>query len=461
MSRTGNNIASVVFVLVLGLFVAQPILNASSEGPPGNGSPEEPVTTTKPEEEEPATTIAATTTTEPDEEPSPEASPSETPVQGEVSFLTEYPRRCLRPAPRPNPGLFAALQGNQVSIAPPGGAVTAQFQARGPIQWSPSGRFLAAGGGDLFTSEGGRRGALFTADADTWAWSPRADCALGVVSGTLQFGTPKTYGALLNAPIVDFAISPNGRKVALAMDDPDVPGVSLWEGSLASGVVRQIELLETSESAYLLGWDRGSRTVAFTADSASGGVASLPLRFGAKSYKIRVRPFPDQLIPCNEGQLVVGSAGGPSRLQYIRRGGLSPASGDPATTNVVAASCAPRGGFIAQVVSPAKLSRERDLILTDATGTKLQDLTLDAGYSDEYPWWGPLGTGVAFVRRPDAGGPPQIWYITEGGTGTFTGLVTTDIKGFRGHYPWTRVFDWSADVPAGVPAGFPVVARAG
>jgi hypothetical protein len=455
VSRAGNNIASIVFIVALGLFVSQPILNASSEGPPSGGPPEEPVTTTTEAAAEPASTEVTqpgtTTTTEPAPVESPTAAPD-----GEAELIVDYPSRCLRAVPRPNPGLLATLEGKQASIATPTGAVTAQFRAKPPIQWSPSGEFLGSGGGDVFTASGEERGSLFTGDADLWAWSPKSDCAIGLVSGTLQFGTPGgNYGALLNSPVVDFAFSPNGRNLAIAMDDPEVPGTSMWIASLEGGVATRTQVLDTSAKLVVFGWDgRGRSPVWASAPGESVAATGMRIRYLGNKYGTHVLPFKDQFDICGSAPMVVGRArgsGGQSVLQVLPRKGL-PRDVSPPDRSVIAGSCAPRGGFLAEVGGPVGESiSARRLFLADGEGTALQDLTADTGYADDYPLWGPLGTGVAFVRRPLGGGPAQIWFVPEGGNSTATGLTATRIRGFRGHFAWSRVFDWSADRPTGTP----------
>jgi hypothetical protein len=449
VSTTTKNIASVVFVLVLGLFLSQPILNASSDGPPAGGE-DEPASTTTTVAEEPTTTTeaeAATTTTAVEDEPTPEPSASEDEGAAPTELLTALPPRCLKGVAKPVPGLIAGLAGGTVSIAPPGGAVTASFPAKAPIAWSASGRFLATGGGTVFTSEGQKKGSMFTAAAASWAWSPVADCAVGLVRGGLQFGMPNgEYGALLYQPVTDFAFSPNGQKLALAMDDPSVPGVSVWEANLKTGALSQLDVIVEAESVTLLGW--ATPVVPIYAFSEADRVA---VHFATEELAVKGRVFKDGLVPCGPLPGLIARFPGSSGPRFIHvQSPTGPQKTSP-SERIAGAACA--GAFIVAAGSPPDdTTGSQRLFLLDRNGGFVQDLTDGIGYDDHAPVWGPKGTGVAFLRKPTAGGDAQIWYIAEGGRAAYSGMAVASPKSRAGHIAWQRVFDWSAERPSGTPA---------
>jgi Tol biopolymer transport system component len=117
---------------------------------------------------------------------------------------------------------------------------------------------------------------------------------------------------------------------------------------------------------------------------------------------------------------------------------------------IEAAVCA--GEFIAAVGSPPDdTTGNQRLFLLDKNGGFVQDLTDGVGYDDFSPLWGPLGTGVAFVRVGTDSGASQVWFIAEGGRAVYAGYDVTppDTKG--NSFGWRSVLDWSADRATGTP----------
>lgn len=459
MSRTASNIGAVVFVLLLGFLLSGPIRDPGPRGgrlpaaaeasptpaPEGSPSPEPAATTTPP-----TATTAPPTTLAP--APAPTSTAGQGPGAGAPTFLSSYPAACLRSSGRPIPGLVAALADGTVRVAPPGGAETASFAAKGPIAWSPSGTFLGARGGRVFTASGEERGPLFPGRPRSWAWSPTSDCALAVSEGALLWGAPGgDPEALIGGDVRDFAFSPDGQKLALIAGEGDEAApLSLWAADLRASKVRSLATFEASGSGTLFGWSgdgtqvyygigraRSVRVWRASVDGSGGAPEALPFK---------APPRPRSFRLCGDRPLMV--TGGPpsAGLRFVPGDGIT-ASG----SSDVAAACPPNGRFVAAVRAPSGAPpAERRVVLLSPKGSLLQNLS-SAGHGDDYPLWGPVGTGVTFVRSSPGGGAPQVWYIPEGSGARFTGLTLSADAGSGGYFEWGGLLDWSADRPAGRP----------
>jgi WD40 repeat protein len=464
VSRTGNNIASVVFVLVLALFVSQPILNASRSGPPADGgAAAATTTTTQPEEPsttEPATTVPEETTTT-TTVPEPEPSESESPDTGVASLVGEYPAECLKKVARPNPGFIAALGQGGVTVASPSGSAVARFKADAPIQWSPSGRFLAAGDGEALSPEGNSVGPLFSSASSKWAWSPRSDCALGIVDGALEYGSPGGESAtLVEGEVTSFAFSPDGSFLAYVALEGGTPNV--YSADLRVGAVQKYGSPGSAE-ATIFGWS-GKGTLLYGgaagASVAADGERLIEAQAGGASSgatrKLRATALksPDSVKACRKRTLLVVGGGRETtngkRLAYLSKK-PHPRVITAGGTAYSSATCSPKLDFIAAVAqADGSDVSTRKLTLLRGDGSVVQQLTADS-LSDDYPLWGPSGTGIAFVRIPAGGGTPQVWYLPEGRSAANTGLTLKNRSAPYGYFGWSELLDWSADVPTGMP----------
>ncbi len=339
MSRRASNIGALVFVILLAAFLSRPLFSptrtTSAQGPPvaeATPSPQAPAETTttvtpEPEPTDPTTPLDTTSTTIP---------PAPPPSEG-GDFLATYPRGCLGGAAPPNPGLVAALSGGTVTVAPPGGAPIASFAAPEPIGWSASGQYLAAGNGKLFSPNGVPAGSLFAAGVDRWAWSPTGDCAVGIVNGALHFGVPGgEQGVLLNANVKDFSFSPDGRLLALVLDEgADEPEPVLYVGRLASGRLdAQTDFPPGTPAVKLFGWtgDGGRILYGVAGEGVAKRVPVQVTRVGAGDDSGRSRTLNLQAIPhpynargCGERTAMIAGDGPGRYLRFAEAGsGLTP-----------------------------------------------------------------------------------------------------------------------------------------
>ena len=333
---------------------------------------------------EPSPTPEETETPEPEPSETPEPTPSPTP-EGPVTIVGDLPSRCLGRAAAPAGGGHIAFADEAgVVIATIGAGTAGRITgAQSPIDWSPSGGFLVTGDGGLFDVDGQ---ALPGAPGSGLSmWSPVADCLFSLDGRRLEVTGPPARSFL-------YAEVRNGSQAR----DPFMSG-----------------------NGRRIGW------------SMKGGPMGIALASGA-TYEPDVDEGGPHCagVPMGlaQGQIFIGT-------DFIGAEGFTHTS----------ASCSPDGSLVIATREPAGGGRG-DLVLYRRSGAFVQDMTTDAGFSDEYGVWGRGGTGVLFVRLPNGGGQPQLWFIPEGGSARDTGLRPRAIQATEG---WDEVVTWSAAPPDG------------
>lgn len=320
----------------------------------------------------------------------------------DVELTARYPKRCMRKTHEPPSGLVAARRGSIAEIGFPDRRPVARIEVSGDVAWSPSGTFLAERGGRVFDQGGGPQGALFFEPRE-WQWSPVADCALATTErGSLTFGIPGTNRKgirLLNAPIVDFDLSPNGRKLAAVVEDG-----GLWIADLARGEVVQA----TGGPASVIGWF-SNRSVLFSKSPGSG-----KLRFAIGSGKtaiVRGGSAGAALVRCPDRRLLVSGSPGvaPPLAALVALGGgmrrtvLAPPDGR--VDGYSDATCLPDGSIVASTV----VRREKGpLVLLEPDGAFVR--TLSGGRTANPVW---TAEGLMFVKFGKAG-RGRLWLIRPG-----------------------------------------------
>ena len=401
--------------------------------------------------------------------PSPAPSPSGTNAPDDVDVggdrfmrtMRPFPRRCLRAVPRPSSGHLAAFQAGAVSVTTPEGDSVASIAAAPPIRWSPSGRFLATGGGELWRANGRSAGSFLPREADRWAWSPVADCALVVTArGSVSVAGPRLRRRVLfdAGGIEDLAFSADGRRLGFVVREKEGPSArSIWIADLAAGSARRIERYSARTPVVtLLGWDARGRLLYGVSSGASLAADGIALRYhtarggGRRRAGVTLLPVDENVTRCGERDLVVVGAGRETnlnkRLAYLTSG--APRFITPTDAVVVSPSCSPGGEFIAAVAARdgARTSARR-LVVLRPDGS-FERFLAPEGSGDEYPRWGPPGTGLSFIRMRSSGRLADVWFIREGQAARPTPLVVAVPGSVYGHFNWARVFDWSADPPA-------------
>lgn len=384
-----KTIAALIFLTALGIVLIQPVLGAD-DGPErkrkaaAGAEPSEPSEPADPEDEEGA-----------EEEDGDEPA---------FELTARYPRTCTRRVPPASTGLIAARRGSRVTIGLPGGGIETTAEVEGDAAWSPSGRYLAERGGRFYDTSGVPVGTLFFRPL-RWQWSPVADCALAVTeAGKLTYSIPDTDRRgiqLVDSPVADFELSPNGRRVAVVTRDS-----GLWVAKLRSGKA----VRATGGPASLVGW-YSNRSVLYSKSEGSG---KLRYATGRRSRVVRGTFATASLARCEDRTLLVALAtesDAPlaelvSRNGRIERVVLAPPPA--AYAGYSGASCSPDGGFI--VASTLTDGGERGpLVLLQSDGSFVRELM---GGSTANPAW--RSAGVVFVKF-GAAERGRLWFIPPNG----------------------------------------------
>ena len=439
MSSSLKAVLALLFVAGMGAVLVRPILD-STDGTPA-ASPE--VTAPSPQRKKPK---APAPTPTPEPAPSPEPSP--TSDDGLISgpFRTQplfdlYPASCLREGAAGDQPLIAAIDRGRVSFGTPAGPVEP-----GPAGGSSLGKVTALLGfdraGSLYAARSRSGGVVLSppqglqgADGDpgygrisSLSWSPTSGCSVAVGEGGSLFVLPsRGPDQLVREGVVSAAFSPNGRRLALVLEEGET--TSVWAADLDGTNMREVQRVRTGPSIALEGWSPDEKTLYLTLGRNSGlSFVSFPkpsvppLRGVVATASVRrLEQCGDRLLGVVNGAIATISTGGPDYLTDT----------DAGYTDV---SCAPNGQFLAAL-------RDDNLLLLDAEGRELRDLTSDSGFRDVYVDWGEGGAGLLFGRVPSGGGDAQVWHIAEGGAARNTGLTFT---------PAPAAIDWAASPPTGL-----------
>lgn len=343
-------------------------------------------------------------------------------------LATGYPKPCLRNERSSGGGLIAAAAGAFVSARSPGGSQAFALRAEPPIGWSASGRFLATAGADLWTNRGNHIGIAFSRPVQQWAWSPIADCIVGIENNRLVVVRPHQRAEFLvtGVPIATFAFSPDGTQLVYSVDEKRRSG--LWIADLRSG---QIELLQSSIGWTLTAWNRAGSPLLLREGSAGRPVSPGGLSFAPS----------DEVTSC-EGDIVIVSK---DRLVEFGVTGTPDNVAADERFRYTAVSCAPGGGFLVTVVQPRRGGAATSLIVLRLTGAFVEELAQQARTKD-HPMWAEPGVVFAGTARGEGTPGPLVWFIPEGGTARTTGLRLDRL----GDDLDARL-DWSATPPLGHP----------
>ena len=428
MNRTLQIFLALAFVLAFGTVLIQPVLDAADPGSVGaeRKQPDDPGS---PSSNEGPGDPAESPTPEPDLSPAPTTGPLEGAFRTQPLF-DPYPARCLQPATSRADRLITVSDGVADPVT---GFVPDDTQgrvaARTLVGLDASAETFATyvrPRDVLFSTwEGiaGGDGAASAPRGRLTAWSPVAPCGLSATTAGLR--VVPTGDTLVRERVADFAFSPDGRRVALVLDEGETR--SLWMARLGAARMREIHRVEAPAQIDLRAWDAAARTIYLS--SGPGGALGF-VTTDTPPQSAAVVPEPVRALEQCSGRLIGVVQGG---IAEISRRGPEPLT--PRGDGYTAVSCSPDGGFIAAV-------RAGSLVLLDGAGSFLRDLAPNTGYRDVYVDWGEGGAGLIFGRAPDGGKDIQVWHIPSGGSARNTGLT---------HARGPAKFDWSASPPTGLP----------
>ena len=432
MSPSLKAFLALLFVVVVGAILIQPILDAADTDVVAT-SPSEP--TEAPEDPEKPEAP----------EPSPEPTSTPSPTGGLISgpFRTQplfdpYPGRCLRAPDEPGGGLIAFVSNSRIGF----GTIAGQTDP-GPPGHTTLGRVEGLLGfdrsGDLYAAftkkqaliappEGsqGADGKSRLVDLRSVVWSPASKCGLATKhDGSVLVIPDDGETTLVREGVQSAAFSPDGRRLAVVVGEGET--TSVWVSDPDGRRLREVHRQSAGTRVTIEAWSPDGRTLYLTAGRGNGlsFVATSRQPVSASLGPTRVTGLEQcsgRLLGIVDGAVAEITRVGPDYLTDTNAG-------------FSAVSCSPNGAFMAAL-------RDDDLLLLTGDGSAVRDLTTDSGYRDVFVDWGPGGSGLVFGRVPDGGDDAQVWYIPEGGTARDTGLR---------YQPGPDAIDWAASPPTGLP----------
>jgi hypothetical protein len=345
---------------------------------------------------------------------------------GPSRVATAYPRACMRDESPDGSGLIAAAHGDSVGVGTPEGQPAFGLRAASPVGFSASGAYLATAGADLWSRTGAHLGLAFGQPAVTWAWSPAADCLVGIERGRLMFVRPDKPPEVLvrGVPVSDLAFSPDGSRLIFAVAEGSSAS-GIWLADLRSG---EVKLLLDEIGWEVTAWSRAMRPIMLQEEA--GARSRDGLSFGPAD---EVAYCGSEVITVQEGRLATfGVRDVPSFLSADRRFSYTAVGCSPDDEQLIVVRH-PKGN--ASLTSLAVLGLDGSLVREFADDTATEDL----------PMWGPSGTGVVFAASP-RGGEPLVWFLPEGGEPRQTGLRVARLGDGL-----DALLDWSATPPVGHP----------
>ncbi|HWL65708.1 MAG TPA: hypothetical protein VNP73_07020, partial [Actinomycetota bacterium] len=219
-----RSIAALVFLGTLGAVLARPVFQSGSTEP----TSQEVLPSPSPERQR---------SPKPKKTPPPSPTPTPTPTEEEpssVELAGSYPKKCLKRAPQTGGSLIALGWDGQVRVGTTSSIIDT-FAGQTPVSWSPSGRYLGFGPGNLYVDGEVDEAALFGGEALQWTWSPIADCVAGLTAdGDLLVGHPgRTRTLIRGATSVLF--SPDGRYLKIGLDEAGTEVINLRKNAIKKG----------------------------------------------------------------------------------------------------------------------------------------------------------------------------------------------------------------------------------
>lgn len=366
-----------------------------------------------------------------------------------------------------------------------------------PLRWSPDGRYLAYGAGNIVNATTGETsrplGKLalgWGSGSPGWVWSPAGHRLAGVsANGGVVLGGPgaKTKWLLRDGwGATSIAWSPNGRTLAVSrslyLKVPPPYHQEIWLLDLRTGGKRLLFHLVrphlaqpylsgfSPDGRWLLAWEDVQNSASIAADGLP--LIALPVA-GGKPVKVGegTLVYGDFVSWCSGNQLayVLDNGGrevsGGDRINLAgpapRWPTVTPADPGPrAGLSFISPACSPPGQFmVAAAAGPTSgkayvpFGREhRTIWLLISTGGNWHPLEAPPpkGSSDELPMWSQDGRWLAFIRTAWTGGAGagKLYLFDLGkrfiGHAKRIGPIASvgSTGNYYGHYNWAAQIAW-------------------
>ena len=370
-------------------------------------------------------------------------------------------------------GRVAYLRGSELHVVDLGSCRDRLLarNARPPVRFSPSGRWIAFGSARVVPAAGGAVRRPFPGAGGAWGWSPREDRLAAVTRrGGVLLGGPGRAPRRLRPDgwgAQSLAFAPDGT-LAVARSPFARAGGSnvrqeIWSfrgPRLAPRLVFALrrglgppELATLSpDGRWVLFWLRAGNSNSLATDG-------LPLQatpvVGARAKRLGLTLlYRDFFAWC--GERLVFAAGGD---RYTTRGkrlvAVSPPAWRPRELSRdgglswVSPACSSDGRFVAagagrNYVEPRFGRESRSLWLLAVDGSSRRRLTTapNAATSDEAPWFSGDGSVVLFWRTR-ADGRGRLYGVRADNADTYGPLADAGpVANYYGHYSWPDASDW-------------------
>ena len=392
-SPTGRVLIPVLFVVLIIVLLGRPILISGLEL--GDDEPEPAVTTPPPR----------------DERKDPE---------GPTRLAAQYPQACLEQDASPGTGLIASFSSGSVTASTHEGQIAFALRAQAPVGWSPSGSFLATAGADLWSNRGNHIGIAFSRPVDKWAWSPLADCIVGIEKKRLVVVQPRQRAEFLlrGVDISTFAFSPNGKRIVYSVEG-EGRTAGIWMADL---VTSEVKFLQGAEGWMNVSWTRAMRPILLP--NPGDGLSFLPS---------------DEVAFCGNEIFTIYR----ERIGTLGVTGIPEFIGSDRAARYTAVACSPSGRLLVAVRKEA--GGDTSLAVMRPNGSIIQELVEQSGVED-HPMWGPGGVVFAGSVRGEGTAGPFVWFLPEGGSARPSGLRVEGLGDRLDEW-----LDWSATPPMGRP----------
>jgi dipeptidyl aminopeptidase/acylaminoacyl peptidase len=333
-----------------------------------------------------------------------------------------------------------------------------------PVRFSPDGRWMAFGAGEVVPSAGGEVREPFGSPVKTWEWSPTADVLAGVTArgGVLIAGTEHGATALLPAGsgVGHLAFSPDGRRLAI-----DRAGRGIQVLDLASGQARTVfPQADAARVPEVAGWSKDGRWILYwrgPVGKEGGPLDAVPASGGPwVNVFDPVLPYRDFLSSCGSRIALSAGAG-----QEVSTGKQIVLTGPPDwafhdLTDDFGRSwfwpaCSPDGRWVAATDTynqkeSANQTVPRALWLLAADGSSRRLLVPGTNGALEFPRWSSDGMVILVVLRTGSrwSSPGSLLLVrVNPSSGRLVKLVGPigdlgSAPGPGGHQLWWAISDW-------------------
>jgi hypothetical protein len=336
--------------------------------------------------------------------------------------------------------------------------------AEPPVRFSPDGRWVAFGDGQVVPASGGAVQRPFGSPVERWEWSPTADLLAGVneTGGVLMARPGRGPSTLLPAGsgVGHLAFSPDGRRLAVDRTGHGIQVLDV-ERATARTVLPQQDAALVPEVA---GWSTDGNWILYwrgPVGNEGGPLDAVPSSGGPwVNVFDPVLPYPDFLSSCGSRiALSVGAGPEVSTGKQVVLTGPPDWAFDDLTDDFGRSwfwpACSPDGRWVAATDTynqkeSANQTLPRALWLLASDGSSRRLLVPGTNGALELPRWSSDGTVILVVLRSDSqwSSPGSLFLVrVNPSSGRLVKLVgpIADLgsaPGPGGHQQWSAISDW-------------------